>query len=352
MRTVLCTVGTSLVNNIRRELGGQQPIDGRVAEQFLRSVDQVRACAETNSLFRLLREEDRIVFLCSQTEEGKMCADALKAHYQAKKFDARVVQVPDLTYRESRFKMRGLRSLVATLIEHIRQEKAGGREVLINATGGFKAEIAYATLVGLLFDVPVYYIHEAFSDIIEMPPTPIGWDYSLLAEYDEFFAWIQQDLRTVEEVDRRLATLPREIRLLLAEEEGYAMLSPAGEAFYEAYLDRLAKADAVPILLSARAWDAYQGAKPEVRSLFDRVLGKLGLRDLWIGTAEKVGNSDCLVYPRGHRTERLFFYEDDNGNVRVCELVRHGDGSYERLLKHGVWRQNYTDFRPWRPGAQ
>lgn len=59
-----------------------------------------------------------------------------------------------------------------------------------------------------------------------------------------------------------------------------------------------------------------------------------------------------LVYPRGHRTERLFFYEDGNGNVRVCELARHGDGSYERLLKHGVWRANYTDFRPWRPGAE
>jgi len=72
--------------------------------------------------------------------------------------------------------MRGLRSLVATLISLIRKERAGGREVLVNATGGFKAEIAYATLVGLLFDVPVYYIHEAFQDIIEMPPTPIGWD--------------------------------------------------------------------------------------------------------------------------------------------------------------------------------
>lgn len=52
--------------------------------------------------------------------------------------------------------MRGLRSLVATLIDQIRQEKKQVREVLINATGGFNAEIAYATLVGLLFDVPVY----------------------------------------------------------------------------------------------------------------------------------------------------------------------------------------------------
>src|SRR5207302_378624 len=114
--------------------------------------------------------------------------EALCRHYQD--HHAILCEVPDLNYTESRFKLRGLRSLVATLIDLIRRQRKEGREVHINATGGFKAEIAYATLVGLLFDVRVYYIHEAFHDIIEMPPTPISWDYSLLADHEDFFQWI------------------------------------------------------------------------------------------------------------------------------------------------------------------
>jgi len=179
MRTFLTTVGTSLLGNARRSLDPAQP--AAVADQqlsnYLSHADPTKASAETNSLSRLLHEGDRVVFLHSQTDEGRQCAEALQRHFDGQRdYTATLVGVPDLTYAESRFKMRGLRSLVATLISLIRKERASGREVLVNATGGFKAEIAYATLVGLLFDVPVYYIHEAFQDIIEMPPTPIGWD--------------------------------------------------------------------------------------------------------------------------------------------------------------------------------
>ncbi|HXF04048.1 MAG TPA: putative CRISPR-associated protein [Blastocatellia bacterium] len=351
MRTILTTVGTSLLSNARRDLNEQQPDEYQLAN-YLRQTDAVKASAETNSLSRLLTEGDeRIVFLCSQTVEGKQCAEALARHYENSGCETRVIEVPDLTYTESRFKMRGLRSLVATLIDQIRREKAQGRSVLINATGGFKAEIAYATLVGLLFDVPVYYIHEAFRDIIEMPPTPISWDYSLLASCEEFFEWINADLRPTPEVDARLRGLPEEVRLLLAEEEGFTLLSPAGEAFYEAYRDHVAQAKPEPIWLSAQAWDTYRAAAPDVRELFDRALKKLGLRELRISGSERVRNCDCLVYPRGHRDERVFFFEADDGSVRVCELARHSDQSYERLIARGVWRNKYQDFQPWREGS-
>jgi len=185
MRTILTTVGTSLLGNARHDLQVEQPNAHQLAN-YLRHVDVIQTSTETNSLSRLLQEHDQMIFLCSQTPEGKQCAEALAQYYKNAGYQTKVVEVPDLTYTESRFKMRGLQSLVATLIDQIRREKAQARQVLINATGGFKAEIAYATLVGLLFDVPVYYIHEAFRDIIEMAPTPISWDYSLLADYEEW----------------------------------------------------------------------------------------------------------------------------------------------------------------------
>ncbi|MCS6859774.1 MAG: putative CRISPR-associated protein [Abditibacteriales bacterium] len=349
MRTILTTVGTSLLTNAKRDLKVEQP-DGQQMANYVRHTPPEKASAETNSLSRLLRENDRIVFLHSQTEEGKQCADTLRGHYEKQGYGAELREVPDLTYTESRFKMRGLRSLVTTLIDLIRRERQQNREVLVNATGGFKAEIAYATLVGLLFDVPVYYIHEAFRDIIEMPPTPISWDYSLLADCEEFFEWVFERDRPTPEVEARLRDLPQEmqpkVRLLLTEVEGVTILSPTGEVFYEAYIDRMKEAEAVPILLSLSARRTYEGAEHSVRRLFDRALCKLRLKELRVSQADRVRNCDVLVFPKGHCDERVFFFEGDDGSVRVCELARHSDQSYSRLIASGVRREEYGDFQP------
>jgi putative CRISPR-associated protein (TIGR02619 family) len=345
MRTILTTVGTSLLGNAQRDLKVQQPSDQQLAN-YIRHTSPEKASAETNSLSRLLRESDHAIFLHSHTKEGKWCAETLRRHYESEGYRADLCEVSDLTYTESRFKMRGLRSLVATLINLIRRERQQEREVLVNATGGFKAEIAYATMVGLLFDVPVYYIHEAFRDIIEMPPTPISWDYSLLADYEEFFEWVFTENRLTTEVDARLRGLPEDIRLLLTEEEGYTLLSPTGEAFYEAYLDRVQQAASVPLLLSSAAHQTYNDAEPSVRQLFDRTFAKLRLRELRISHADRVRNCDCLVFPKGHRDERVFFFEADDHSVRVCVLTRHSDQSYERLIERGMRREDYQDFQP------
>jgi putative CRISPR-associated protein (TIGR02619 family) len=342
MRTILVTVGTSLLTNALRDLRKEKLSTHDIAK-YLHDTPPERASAETNSLSRILQKGDRLVFLSSQTEEGKFCAEALRRHYEQQEYQTEILEIPDLTYKESRFKMRGLRSLVATLIDCIRRERQAQREVLINATGGFKAEIAYATLVGLLFDVPIYYIHEAFRDIIQMPPTAIGWDYSLIAEYEEFFEWLSEDLRPTNEVDSRLQRLPRreEIHLLFVEEEGYTFLSPAGEAFYEAYKTRLDQAQGTPLFLSEKAWRTYEQATPDIKALFDRALRKLRIKELRISGSDRVANCDCLVFPKGHRDERVFYFEE-KGYLYVCELTRHSDKSYEKAIKEGV---NSSDYK-------
>jgi putative CRISPR-associated protein (TIGR02619 family) len=346
MRTILTTVGTSLLGNYRRDRRQESPTEDQLFF-YLRDASPDKASAETNSLSRLLQGGDRIVLLHSQTEEGRLCVQALRRHYESQGFSAEAQEVSDLMYRESRFKMRGLRALVATLINLIREERRNEREVLINATGGFKAEIAYATVVGLLFDVPVYYIHEAFGDIIEMPPMPIGWDYSLPADHEEFFEWIVEADRTTAEADARLQGLSPEVRLLLAEEGGVTQLSPAGYAFYEAFEDRIRAGASVQVWLSSVAARTYGAAEPAVRTLWNRTFRKLRVRQLWITHAEWMENGDCLVYPKGSRVERVFFCDAEGGGVRVLELARHSDQSYERLRARGIRRSDYEGFVPW-----
>ncbi len=347
MRTILVTVGTSLLANARRALGTPEP-DADDLTRYLAQTDPIAASAETNALGRLLRERDRLVLFHSQTEQGRRCAEALRRHF-ARRHTVELVEVTDLTYTESRFKLRGLRRLVALLADRIERERRQGREVLINATGGFKAEIAYATLVGLLFDVPVSYIHEQFQDLIEMPAMPVAWDYSTFADWEEFFAWIDgEEPRPTDEVERRWPHLPNEVRVLLEEDDGYTYLSAAGVALRRAYDAALDQSATVPVYLSASATQTYQQADSSLRSLFHRALARLRSPTLRRASAEQVRNGDVLVSPRGHRDERVFWYEED-GAVYVCELARHSDQSYERLLRRGVRRAQYPRerFRAW-----
>ena len=345
MRTILTTVGISLASPNKH--GGKEP-DDQALSNYLRHTDPVIASAETNSLSRILQERDSIIFLYSQTNKGKLCAEVLCSHYQSRGYTATLQEISDLTYTADSFKVKGLRSLVSTLIRLVQKYKStGSDEVLINATGGFKAEMAYANLIGLLFNVPVFYIHELFKDIIMMPAPPIGWDYSLIADYEEFFVWIANDLHTTTVVDRRLNELPEDIRFLLAEEDGYTTLSPTGEVFFSAFRERQASYAAVPIWLSGEALKTYNKAPSSTKEIFDRTLRKLRDPLLRNNGSGLVGNCDCRVYPRGNRNERLFWFEGEDEPLRVCELALHSDESYDRLIEGGVNKAMYSDFEEW-----
>ncbi|MCS7263677.1 MAG: putative CRISPR-associated protein [Armatimonadetes bacterium] len=349
MRTILVTVGTSLLTNAAKALCKKvEELNDAEIANYLRTANPEEASAETNSLSRLLQSEDRIVFLHSDTEEGERCARLLENHYEHQGYEVETERIPDLNYKESRFKMRGLRSLVSTLINRIQKEWDQGREVLINATGGFKAEIAYAVLVGLLFDLPVAYIHERFRDIIEMPPVPIAWDYSLLADHEDFFDWIEKDLRTSAEVEERLKGRPAELRMLLAEEDEYIILSPAGEAFYQAFKRRMAEVESVQVSLSSKAWESYKQMDEQEQNQVDKYLRRLKLPEWRRSNSEQPENSDCLVAPRGHINLRLIYYEQSANELHVVEILRHN--KYERIFRNGVFRNRYTGFKPfeWR----
>jgi putative CRISPR-associated protein (TIGR02619 family) len=343
-------VGTSLLGKARNYYG-KSDISARDAANFLRLVNNdTEASAETNSLqkilHRLQNEESKLVFLHSQTDEGQLCAEALRDYYSGLGFEVECREIQYLNYRESHFKFRGLRSLVNELVDLISSERKKGNTVCINATGGFKAEIAYATLVGILFDVRVYYIHEAFRDIIEMPPVPLDWDYSQLVEHEETLRWFSEDLRPKKEAESVIKVLPQEIRLLLLEEEGHVFLSPAGEAFFRAYLERLQQADTVPLLLSTSAWKAYQDFPIDVRQAFERHLRKLKMLEVRLKSSDLTRMpSGCRVFPRGHCDERIIFCEDQEGKIKVCALLRHSDQSYERYLKRKVACPDEQEFK-------
>ncbi|MGB9553523.1 MAG: putative CRISPR-associated protein, partial [bacterium] len=294
------------------------------------------------------QEGDQLIFLHSDTTEGELCATVLGRYYEQKGYQTTVEVIPHLSYREAHFRSRGLRSLVGKLVKIIEDERnrwGQSAEIIINATGGFKAEGAYATLVGLLFNVPVYYIHEVFQEIVKMPVVLVRWDYSVVAEYEELLHFISQDLRSRQEVKKIFPTIPEAVSALLEEEENCVLLSPAGEVVFRAYQEKLREFSSMPVFLSSEARRWFEKADETVKEEMRRIIRKLKLPEVRHYGAEAIKRSPCFVYPRRHKNERVIFCEHD-GALRICAFARHSDRSYEMLLERKIRCEGKEQFIP------
>jgi hypothetical protein len=115
---------------------------------------------------------------------------------------------------------------------------------------------------------------------------------------------------------------------------------------------RLAFAVAQEICFSARARATFAAAAPSRQAEYREQLAKLRIapqegQRRQVDTMDR-DKGDCSVFPRGHNSVRIFFYEHTDGTLRVCEIASKYDGTYERLWSVGVFRRDYpdNDFAP------
>jgi len=257
--SLLCTVGTSLFSNLERlnEQTDDKPANWKtlkelyeknqwpqLAKALLELGPGERTCgAEINTIHETGKKKwlelRNIVLLVSDTDQGSNTGSVLK-HYFKKRKDislkqVEVKEVEDLQDSEpARFKTKGLRNLVRILGELI--GRFGKNDVAIDATGGYKAQIAVAVLVGQAMNIPVYYKHELFSEIIDFPPLPISLDYDilgnnagLLTEFEKGKSFSQSELN---ELDEKLRVFLTEVEV---DEEVLYELNAIGQLYLTSF---------------------------------------------------------------------------------------------------------------------
>lgn len=259
--TLISTVGTSLffpnLSSLRRDDADQGKAElavgyaernwGRVAEGLGRLRPMDRICgAEINSLASLIDkkyiEPHANLFFChSDTDDGRAIGEVLKRCYlNAGHSVVELLPIADLQDADPRrFRTRGLRNLAKQICGVIRNY--GATHCAINATGGYKAQIAIAVMMGQALHVPVYYKHERFDEIIAFPPMPVSLDFDV---------WLQAsgmlfDLESVrdpvpadawaDQWDERYESL---IERITIDGSDYLELSPAGQIFHETFRER------------------------------------------------------------------------------------------------------------------
>ena len=247
--TLICTVGTSLFDSNLRYLSKdtldipgnwqliRQAYDTgnwkKLAQELLLIDPKKRLCgAEINTIQEAKEKSwlslENLIFLVSDTPNGKNTGEVLQHYFQSRDdLKLRVVEYRIVDQlqdeRPKDFKVYGLRNLVRCIGDYI-QRFGGPDYVTIDATGGYKAQIAIAVIVGQALNIPVLYKHERFSEIVDFPPLPITFDHQILARNADLLTDFERGKAFS---SAELGAIDEKLRVLLVE------IPVDGESIYE-----------------------------------------------------------------------------------------------------------------------
>jgi len=252
--TLISTVGTSLFTNIQRLEQGHPLKESfarrnwvETALKLLELPPEDHTCgAEINSITSMLQrgkldQRQRLIFLISDTKDGRHTGQVLKHYYSHSKNPYRFDQV-NMTVVEglrdddvNAFKNQGLRNLVKEISKLVQQYSSAS--IAINATGGYKAQISFAGLIGQTLEIPVYYLFERFAEVIELPPQPVALDLGFWLEHYEVLQRLDTDTIARDELgpniaDPRFQPLIDEVKI---NGQTYVALSATGQLFHEGF---------------------------------------------------------------------------------------------------------------------
>lgn len=246
--TLICTVGTSLLNNLKRSPDSdiQDAFNAQNWQQLSLSLldrdNSDRLCgAEINSVASIcdkgfLQSRLSLIFLVSDTDDGRAMGNLLKLYFDNNKNPLKFERVEYRVLEGLRddsvqdFRQKGLKNLVREISTEVR--KFSPEAIAINATGGYKAQISFAGMIGQALGIPVYYLFEKFSEVIELPPQPVALDLAFWLNNYLLFEHLETE-NIVEVSNLEFSLEDPYLSALLDREEDLVCLSAMGILFNE-----------------------------------------------------------------------------------------------------------------------
>ncbi|HXG66327.1 MAG TPA: putative CRISPR-associated protein [Blastocatellia bacterium] len=337
--TLISTVGTSLLTNLenlrRAPDAGVEPLlrayDARrwkeLAEGLHARGPDARVCgAEVNSIHDLLTRgllqapPFALHFCLSDTERGRMTGEILRHYFESLGQQVRLHAIEGLQDdNPGRFRTEGLRNLARKVGEIVRQT-GDPMYVAINATGGYKAQIAIAVLIGQAMGLPVFYKHELFPEIIAFPPMPLSFDYDLLGRHAD----VLDELEREGVVEMPEGQVDDALRVLLEEAEGSDgktlwALAPIGQIYLEGFRQRYPVEKTLPSAATNRSAPTY-GNDHHYPNGFKEYVNKVWRDNGYIITCHSIS-----YHAQSAIRDRVFYVASD-GQI-IGEYRKGGDGA-------------------------
>ncbi len=335
----LCTCGTSANKGWPKEFGrycdaaieehgGREPMRALLVEYLLRysMADDEHLSrhlsAEIHSLARMaVSPKDTVVLFASETLDGQICAEAVAVYLQAQGLEVRMEVISGLQVEDARrFSRVGVVEYLRKAMQYI--DSYGAGQCVLNPTGGFKALVPYAVLLGMLRRAPCRYIFEFSKQLIDLPPLPVDFSRSAL-----------ESVRPVLEEITRECSMPvarfeslldwnrrQELAMLFEREQDDITLSAVGFLV----LEDLQKPTAKTVFLSQEAMKGLArlrgltGVNP--REYLERVAGSHEKYE-----ADRHGNAgEGLVWLKpGATTDRYLVSTEEDWKLLVWEMHAH-----------------------------
>ena len=294
MLRIITTVGASLFNNLpnnisvkvkgpwqvlRKKDSGDKDIliDGNtyninpqikqirqewLQQQKLQEIIRYAECsAETATLEKINRETEckenyEVFLLCTETYLSRLAAELLATYNPLLKGKTRIINgdgrpvdvsegkvIPKLSIHDAQdLKAVGLANLVAEIqaIWRLQFDCTSKKDhtFVINASGGYKGIIPFLTLIGQLYDIPMYYKYQEENEenqqqLIKVDALPFGFNRELVYEIAPY---LDQKRVKNERSDPHINGIIKEMEKMKLIDERDDMLTDVGmvlKAFYE-----------------------------------------------------------------------------------------------------------------------
>ncbi len=252
MKTYICTSGTSILtkSGINFERFKNVPLSRW--NEFERDITAVRdrvsellarlnlptklddTSAEIKSLVKMgITTEDRVILIASDTIDGKLSAELVQTFLTEREIchEIEIKIIKGLQAIDGRlFQQEGLKNLLNFLISHEHEN------VVFNLTGGFKSVVPYLSLIGMLFNKPVRYIHEDSEDVITLSNLPILINDNLLLLLEDKLRKIERETSIeITEWQKGIDFNDRRFDVLIEKTEGKVTLSGLGLIFWQRF---------------------------------------------------------------------------------------------------------------------
>jgi len=255
MRTFVCTTGTSIATNAKVNIERLKTNEIKAPEELELERDAIKEAifkkiesrfaigdlenisAEMKSLIKMgINKTDKIVLLASDTEDGFLCAELVKEILKDKyECEVELLRIEGLQANNGTiFRLKGLKNLFNELFRLFENHQY--EEIIINPTGGYKSVVPYVTIVGMLFNKPVKYIHEESEDVITLSGIPLIQDEDLMFRIEDKLKKIYSE-GGISREEWNLGIDYNDLRYesLIEEDRGFVTLSGIGIILYERF---------------------------------------------------------------------------------------------------------------------
>lgn len=396
MKTVATTVGTSLFINYAKRNPGvieeqcedleHKPysewdknetrigyIRKKVGEWLESESDASAEISSIRKIQEVLSEEIDIYLLASDTvlsvlaasilQEYFVRSDAVKVRKDQVRWECiRGLQVTD----RKEFERRGLTNLVEKVYEI-----AGGDannegyfgDMILNITGGFKGTIPYMTILGLINNIPIYYMFEDTNELIKIPQVPINVDWSIFALHKEFLSKLDKEGIENWNIYKREHCVAPELASCTWEDDdcgGLAELNAMGRILWRRFnnyiLVRVAKSSEYMEYkpgnrneVNAALKELYQRLENYLKGNFDSEIHEYRERGISQGDLQravlsgicKLGNKHDLTHGGPINGDTFIFKSTDKAHIRIVYTFKLIGGDIGQLTLYDVKRGDF-----------